>query len=147
MPPAVSSPSPPATPPPTPTVPQLGAAYLGAATIFNKANRTAFSTWESAARTLTDAKRLARAYAQAELAFIRAVQAIPWYGDGKALARRVLTIDNLRYVAYRSAEGAGSWIEYRVSSSQAAGWDLKGTAASNGVRIALGLPPVGQPER
>jgi hypothetical protein len=88
---ALSTPTPSPTPAPTPTISQLAAAYVDAATTFDKANRGALAAWASSARTLMDAKRRAKACAAAELAFVRAVQRIPWYGDYKTLTRRVLT--------------------------------------------------------
>jgi hypothetical protein len=127
---------------PTPTVSQLAAAYLKAATAVNKANAAASSTWDTSARTLSDAKRLAKACAAAELAFIRAVQAIPWYGDYKSLARRVLTPDNQRYISYRSAMVSNTWVEYNLNWNEADTANRQASAASNELRIALGLPPV-----
>ena len=94
-----------------------------------------------------DAKRRAKALAAAELAFVRAVQRIPWYGDYTSLARRVLTIDNLRYVALRSAMTSTSWADYGVNWNKADAVTTTGSAASNELRIALGLPPVSQPDR
>ena len=104
----------------------------------------AFATWDKSAQTLTDAKRLAKACAAAELAFIRAVQKIPWYGDYKTLARRVLTLDNQRYVSYRSAMMSKTWVNYNVNWNEAHKANTQGSAASNELRIALGLPPVPQ---
>ena len=106
-----AAPSPSATSAPIPSVAQLAAAYKQAATDVNEANGAARAAWDRSAQTLADAKRLARAYAAADLAFIRAVQAIPWYGDYKALARRVLTPDNQRYVACGSAAASTTWAE------------------------------------
>jgi hypothetical protein len=131
-----------ATPTPTPTVPQLAAAYLRATTAVNNANAAASTRWATSARTLSDAKRLAKACAAAELAFIRAVQAIPWSGDYKSLARRVLTPDNQRYVSCRSAMVSGTWVDFNVDWSQADTANTEASAASNELRIALGLPPV-----
>jgi hypothetical protein len=130
------------TPAPTPTVSQLAAAYLKAATAVNKANAAAFFTWDTSARTLTDATRLAKACAAAELVFIRAVQTIPWYGDYKSLARRVLTPDNQRYISYRSAMVSKTWADYNLNWNEADLANTQGSAASNELRIALGLPPV-----
>ena len=93
-------------------------------------------------RTPTDAKRLARAYAAADLAFIRTVQAIPWYGDYKTLARRVLTPDNRRYVAHGRAMASTTWADYDVYQHEADSANMEASAASNELRIALGLPPV-----
>jgi hypothetical protein len=139
---AAATPTPPATPAPTPTVTQLAAAYLKAATAVNNANDAAFATWDTSAQALTDAKRLAKACAAAELAFIRAVQKVPWYGDYKTLARRVLTPDNQRYVTYRSAMMSKTWVDYNVNWNEADKANTQGSAASNELRIALGLPPV-----
>lgn len=130
------------TPAPTPTVSQLAAAYLKAATAVNKANAAASSTWDTSARTLTDATRLAKACAAAELVFIRAVQTIPWYGDYKSLARRVLTPDNQRYISCRSAMVSKTWADYNLNWNEADSANTQGSAASNELRIALGLPPV-----
>jgi hypothetical protein len=130
------------TPAPIPTVSQLAAAYLRAATVVNKANGAAFATWDTSARTLTDATRLAKACAAADLAFIRAVQAIPWNGDYKSLARRVLTPDNQRYIFCRSAMVSMTWVDYNLNWNQANTANTQGSAASNELRIALGLPPV-----
>jgi hypothetical protein len=141
---AAATPTSSATPAPTPTVEQLAAAYLEAATAVDKANDAAFATWDKSAQTLTDAKRLAKACAAAELAFIRAVQKIPWYGDYKTLARRVLTLDNQRYVSYRSAMMSKTWVNYNVNWNEAHKANTQGSAASNELRIALGLPPVPQ---
>jgi len=137
-----AAPTPSATPAPTPTVAQLAAAYLRAATVVNKANGAAFATWDRSTKTLTDAKGLAKAYAAADLGFIRAVQAIPWYGDYKALARRVLTLDNQRYVSVGSAMETTTWDAYSVSWNEADTTNLQASAASNELRLALGLPPV-----
>ena len=108
----------------------------------NKANAAASSTWDTSARTLTDATRLAKACAAAELVFIRAVQTIPWYGDYKSLARRVLTPDNQRYISYRSAMVSKTWADYNLNWNEADSANTQGSAASNELRIALGLPPV-----
>jgi hypothetical protein len=139
---AVATPAPSATPAPTPTVAQLAAAYLKAATVVNKANGAASTTWDASGQTLTDAKRLATARAAAELAYIRAVQKIPWYGDSKTLARRVLTADNQQYVSYRSAMVSKTWVAFKVSRHEADTANRQASAASNELRIALGLPPV-----
>lgn len=139
---ANATPTPSTTPAPTPTVTQLAAAYLKAATAVNKANDAAFATWERSAHTLTHAKRLAKACAAAELAFIRVVQKIPWYGDYKTLARRVLTPDNQRYVSCRAAMMSKTWVDYQVNWNEADKANTKASAASNELRIALGLPPV-----
>lgn len=139
---AVATPTPSTTPVPTLTVAQLAAAYLKAATAINKANGASRATWDTSPRTLTDAKRLAKAYAAAELAFIRAVQKIPWYGDYKSLARRVLTPDNQRYVTYRSAMVSRTWVEYNLNWNAADTANVQASAASNELRIALGLPSV-----
>jgi hypothetical protein len=127
---------------PIPSVAQLAAAYKQAATDVNEANSAARAAWDRSAQTLTDAKRLARAYAAADLAFIRAVQAIPWYGDYKGLARRVLTPDNQRYVACGSAAASTTWADHNVHANEAEAADTQASAASNELRIALGLPPV-----
>lgn len=137
-----AAPTPSATSTPTPTVAQLAAAYLKAATVINKANGASLATWDRSARTLTEAKRLAKAYAAAELPFIRAVQRIPWYGDYKALARRVLTPDNQRYVSCGLAMASTTWAAYNVSWNEADAANRQAAAASNELRIALGLPPV-----
>jgi hypothetical protein len=144
---ALSTPTPSPTPAPTPTISQLAAAYVDAATTFDKANRGALAAWASSARTFMDAKRRAKAYAAAELAFVRAVQRIPWYGDYKTLARRVLTIDNLRYVSLRSAMTSTSWTDYNMNWNKADAVTTSGSATSNELRIALDLPPVSQPDR
>ena len=132
------------TPAPFPTVSQLAAAYLKAATAVNKANAAASSTWDTSARTLTDATRLAKACAAAELAFIRAAQTIPWYGDYKSLARRVLTPDNQRYISCRSAMVPKTWADYNLNWNDADTANTQASAASNELRIALRLPPVPQ---
>ena len=89
-----------------------------------------------------DAKREAKACAAAELTFIRAVQAIPWYGDYKTLARQVLTPDNRRYVAHGRAMASTTWADYEVYQHEADSANTDASAASNELRIALGLPPV-----
>jgi len=94
-----------------------------------------------------DAKLRAKACVAAELAFVRAVQRIPWYGDYKTLARRVLTIDNLRYVSFRSAMTSMSWTDYNMNWNKADAVTTSGSATSNELRIALDLPPVSQPDR
>ena len=137
---ATSTPS--ATPASTPTVAELAAAYLRAATVVNKANGAASATWDRSRKTLTDAKGLAKVYAAADLAFIRAVQKIPWFGDNKTLARRVLTPDNQRYVTCGSAIAANTWAAYNVSWNDVDAANMQASAASNELRIALGLPPV-----
>jgi hypothetical protein len=139
---AAATPPPSATPAPTPTIKQLAAAYLKVATAYNKANDKAWATWKKSAQTLTYAKRLARAYAAADLAFIRAVQKIPWYGDYKTLARRVLTYDNQAYVSERLATISKTWGEWNDGMDAADKAGLKASAAANELRIALGLPPV-----
>jgi hypothetical protein len=144
---ALSTPTPSPTPAPTPTISQLAAAYVDAATTFDKANRGALAASASSARTLVDAKRRAKACAAAELAFVRAVQRIPWYGDYKTLARQVLTIDNLRYVSLRSAMTSTSWTDYNMNWNKADAVTTSGSATSNELRIALDLPPVSQPDR
>ena len=139
---AVVTPTPPATPAPTLNTTQLAAAYLGAATTVNKSNGAACATWDRSAQTLSDAKRLAAGRAAAELAFIRAVQKIPWYGDYKTLARKVLTADNQQYVSYHSAMASPTWAAFKVNRSEAETANERASAASNELRIALGLPPV-----
>jgi hypothetical protein len=143
----LSTPTPSSTPAPTPTISQLAAAYANAATTFDEANRGALAAWASSARTLMDAKLRAKACVAAELAFVRAVQRIPWYGDYKTLARRVLTIDNLRYVSFRSAMTSMSWTDYSMNWNKADAVTTSGSATSNELRIALDLPPVSQPDR
>jgi hypothetical protein len=139
---AAATPTPSVAPAPTPTVEQLATAYLEAATAMHKARDTAGATWDKSVQTLTHAKRLARAYAAAELAFIRAVQAIPWFGDYKTLARRVLTPHNQAYVYYRSAMTSKTWLEWNNHVAEADKASVKAAAAANELRIALGLPPV-----
>jgi len=134
--------SPVLTPVPTPTVKELAAAYLKAATAANKARDKAWATYEKSPQTLTHAKRLARAYAAAELKFIRAMQKIAWYGDYKALARRVMTPENQMYVACRSATIATTWSEWNDYMTDRDTAGTKMTGAANELRIALGLPPV-----
>ena len=70
------------------------------------------------------------------------MQAIPWYGDYKTLARRVLTPDNRRYVAYGLAMASTTWADYDVYQHEADSANMDASAASNELRIALGLPPV-----
>jgi hypothetical protein len=89
-----------------------------------------------------DARRLAKACGAAELTFIRAVQKIPWSGDSRNLARRVLTHDNQRYVSCRSAMVSGTWDDFNIYWGQADTSNRQASAASNELRIALGLPPV-----
>ena len=137
-----AAPSPSMTSAPIPSVAQLAAAYKQAATEVNEANHAARASWDRSARTLTDAKRLARAYAAADLAFIRTVQAIPWYGDFKTLARRVLTPDNRRFVAYGLAMASTTRADCDVHQDEADSANMDASAASNELRIALGLPPV-----
>ena len=137
-----ATPAPSATPAPTPSVAQRAAAYLEAATAVNDANGAALATWQQSARTLMDAKRQAKACAAAELTFIRAVQEIPWSGDSRNLARRVLTRDNQRYVSCRSAMVSRTWVDFNVNWGQADTANTEGSAAANELRIALGLPPV-----
>ena len=139
-----ATPTPSATPAPTPNVAQLAAAYLEAATAVNEANGVALATWQRSALTLMDAKREAKACAAAELTFIRAVQEIPWSGDSRNLARRVLTRDNQRYVSCRSAMVSRTWVDFNVDWSQADTANTAGSVAANELRIALGLPPVPQ---
>ncbi|MDR3635906.1 MAG: hypothetical protein P4L84_19035 [Isosphaeraceae bacterium] len=128
--------------PPILSVAQLAAAYRQAATEVNEANHAARASWDRSPQTLADAKRLARAYAAADLAFIRAVQAIPWYGDYKALARRVLSADNRRYVVYRLAMASTRRADCDVYQNEADTANMEASAASNELRIALDLPPV-----
>jgi hypothetical protein len=85
---------------------------------------------------------LARSYAANELVFIRAVQRIPWYGDSKALARKVLTYDNQAYVSYRSAAISTTWAEFNANFGAADAASTKASGAANELRIALGLAPV-----
>ena len=113
----------------------------------NKANGAALARWDRSRRTLTDAKRLATACAAAGLAFIRAVQKIPWHGDYKTLARKVLTPDNKRYVSYRSAMVSKTWIDFQANRNVADMANMEGSAASNELRVALGLPAVPVPGR
>jgi hypothetical protein len=89
-----------------------------------------------------DARRLAKACGAAELTFIRAVQKIPWSGDSRNLARRVLTRDNQRYVSCRSAMVSRTWDDFNIYWGQADTSNRQASAASNELRIALGLPPV-----
>ena len=89
-----------------------------------------------------DAKLRAKACVAAELAFVRAVQRIPWYGDYKTLARRVLTPDNRRYVAHGRAMASTTWADYDLYENGADSANMDASAASNELRIALGLPPV-----
>jgi hypothetical protein len=137
-----ATPTPSATPAPTLNITQLAAAYLEAATAVNKSNGAACATWDTSAQTLADAKRLARERADSGLKFIRAVQKIPWNGDFKALARKVLTPDNKQYVSYHSAMASATWIAFRINRSEAETANMQASAASNELRIALGLPPV-----
>jgi len=127
---------------PTPTVKQLAAAYLKAATASNKALDKAWATFEKSKQTLTDAKRLVKAYAAADLAFIRAVQKINFYGDLKPIARRLLTYTNQAWVAARSGMYAKSWAEWNSYWDDRGAVALKVSAAANELRVALGLPPV-----
>ena len=131
-----------ATRAPTPTVEQLAAAYLEAAAAANRASHNAWLTWDTSAQTLTHAKRLARAYAAAELAFFRAIKKIPWYGAYRSLARSVLTTVNQKYVSHRSAMRSKTWVEWNRRMDRAHEAGLKGLRASNELRIALGLPPI-----
>jgi hypothetical protein len=136
------TPSAPAAVVPTPNITQLAAAYLEAATAVNRSNGAASATWDRSAQTLADAKSLARERAAAGLEFIRAVQKIPWNGDFKALARKVLTPDNKQYVSYHSAMASKTWVAFKVNRSEAETANMQASAASNELRIALGLPPV-----
>lgn len=143
--PAVSSaptavPSP--TPAPTPTVKQLAAAFLKAATAVNKANDKAWAAYTKSQQTLAYAKRLASAYSKAQLTFIRAVNAIPWYGDYKAIARRLVTYSNEEYVYMRDAATATSWLEWNGAMADLDRVSGKRAGVSNELRLALGLPPV-----
>jgi len=70
------------------------------------------------------------------------VQKIPWSGDSRNLARRVLTRDNQRYVSCRSAMVSRTWADFNVNWGQAETASAEASAASNELRIALGLPPV-----
>ncbi len=144
--PAASTPTatlaPSATPAPTPTVTQLAAAYLEAATAVNKSNGAASATWDKSAQTLADAKHLAKERAAAGLEFMRNVQKIKWNGDFKALARKVLTPDNKQYVSYHSAMASKTWADFKAKRSDAETANMQASAASNELRIALGLPPV-----
>ena len=139
---ATPTPTPSATPEPTPTVEQLAAAYLEAAAAANRASHNAWIRWDQSAQALTDAKRLAKAYAAAELAFIRALKKVPWYGDYGALARRVLTSENQIYVAHRSALRSKTWVDWNDRMDRAHRAGLKRVRASNELRIALGLQPI-----
>lgn len=131
-----------ATPAATPTVRQLAAAYLEAATAINRANHNAWATWDKSAQKLTHAKRLAKAYAAAELAFIRTVQKIPWYGDFETLARTMLTYDNQRYVSHRSVMTSRTWVNWNDCMAKARRAGVNGLRATNELRVALGLSPV-----
>ena len=139
---AAATPTRSATPAATPTVKQLAAAYLEAAAAINRASHNAWATWDASPQTLTRAKRLAKAYAAAELAFIRAMQKIPWYGDYRTLARTMLTYDNQRYVAHRSAMTAKTWVGWNHCMAKAHETGVNGLRASNELRIALGLSAV-----
>lgn len=127
---------------PVTSVAQLAGAYAQAAREINEATSAAHAAWDSSKQTLADAKRMAKAYATADLAFIRAVQAIPWYGDYKALARKVLTADNLQYVSHRAAMAATTWGALKAKRSEAESANAEASVAANELRIALGLPPV-----
>jgi hypothetical protein len=139
---ATPTPTPSAAPAPTPTVEQLAAAYLEAAAAANRASHNAWLRWDQSAQALTDAKRLAKAYAAAELAFIRVLKKIPWYGDYRTLARRVLTYENQIYVAHRSALRSKTWVDWNDRIDKADRAALKRVRASNELRIALGLQPI-----
>jgi hypothetical protein len=131
-----------ATPPATPTVEQLAAAYLEAAATINRASHNAWATWDESPQAITHAKRLAKAYAAAELTFIRAVQKVPWYGDYNTLARIMLTYDNKMYASHRSAMKSKTWVDWNDCMAKAHEAGLHGLRASNELRIALGLRPV-----
>jgi ABC-type glycerol-3-phosphate transport system substrate-binding protein len=139
---ASGTPPPPATPAPTPTVKQLAAAYLKAVSAFNTATAKITAAGTKLPQGLTYQKRQAKAYAAADLVFIRAVEKIPWYGDYKALARRVLTYSNQVYVADRSAMTAKTWADLNYDAERSSKASEKSQAASNELRLALGLPPV-----
>ena len=129
------------TPEATPTVTELATAYLKAASAANKATDAASATWEKSKQTLTDAKRLAKAWSKAQLTFIRAVQKIPWYGDFKPIARRLLTYANQEYVLLRDAMYATAWLDFYGTMADLEKVSDKRAGASNELRIALGLPP------
>jgi hypothetical protein len=131
-----------ATPATTLTVKQLAAAYLEAAATINRASHNAWATWDESPQTITHAKRLAKAYAAAELTFIRAVQKVPWYGVYNTLARIMLTYDNRRYVSHRSAMKSKTWVDWNECMAEAHEAGLEGLRASNELRVALGLRPV-----
>ena len=139
---ASPTPVPSPTPAPTPTVKELAAAYLKAATTVNAATDKAWATYQKSGQTLADAKLLERTYAAADLVFIRAVQKIPWYGDTKALSRKVLTYDNLAYVSERAAAISNTVADLNANWAAADAASVKASGAANELRIALGLAPV-----
>ena len=130
------------TPAPTPTVKELAAAYLAAATAINAASDKAWATYQKSGQTLADGKLYMRSGAAADLIFIRTVQKIPWYGDFKTLSRKVLTYDNLLYVSERTAAVSSTLADLNANWAAALAANTKSSAASNELRIALGLAPV-----
>lgn len=134
--------TPTATPIPPPTKEELAAAYLKAATTYNTAADKAWKTFRKSPRTLTYVKRLDAAYAKAELAFIRAVQAIPWTADFKPIAGRLITCSNQEYVYDKSASKATTTSDVIRYENKATAQSEKCAGIANELRLALGLPPV-----
>lgn len=152
---ATVAPVPPPTPPastPTiapapspstpPTIEELASAYLHAATTSNKAFDAAIKTYNSSSKSLKPLRRLASAYTSIQLAFIRAVQSISWWGDAKGIARRLLTCDNEVYVYYASAAKEKTYSSMVADLNKGDAKSVRCSGIANELRLAIGLPPL-----
>jgi hypothetical protein len=117
-------------------------AYLKAATKWYKAAKKAEAVYEKSSQNLRATKRLFRGYAAVDLAFMRAACDIPWTGEPKPIARRLLSCWNKVYAYEAGASKAKSFSSLDVSADRADRQGAKCSGVANELRLELGLDPV-----
>ncbi len=130
------------TPAPTLSPKELGTLCLKAATTYNKAVDEAGAAWRKSNQGLTADKREYAAFAKAELAFIRTVQAIPFTPKFTAIVARLVHDNNALYVYEQSASKARTLTEFVLWANRVERQASVAATDSNELRLALGLPPV-----
>jgi hypothetical protein len=140
------APMPTAMPAPTPTAPptfaELGAMYLTVATTRNRANDVAHKAYLKAPNTLKYWRIYGAAIAVADLAFLKSIQVIAWWGDTVTIERRLFTCNNVQYVDDRAVATATSLYQASVLLTKAVNQSASCSAISNELRLTLGLAPV-----
>ena len=127
---------------PLPTAADLAAAYLSAAGKLDQANERAIAAYDQTSKDLMAGKKVQRALAKNELAFIDELMGSLWLGDSGPVASQLFMCHSALSELEKSAGRAKSVGRFEQLKAEAEDKTAECSEIANELRVTLGLPEV-----